>query len=525
MLMTHERALIIIILLSAAVVTLSLSVIAWRRRASAGPPAIYFSLCMAAVSIYSFGYGMEVSSSTLPDIMFWVRFQHWGIQAVTPTWFLFSICLAGKEKFITPKRIAALFVIPVFLLLAAQTLGTYNLWHLNPGLNTAGPFPTFTYERGFIAWLGTAYSSLCLAFSTILFTVMLFTAAPAFRKQAAILLTGSLIPWFGLLLYMFGLTPYNLDFAPLALSLSGLFFALGFLRFRLLDIVPLARDVVFEGMSDGVLVLDIRDRIIDFNPCLQTILPEIRKTSIGFPVFEALTAYPVLLKRIQENSSETAELRITRAGASYYYQCSLMPLFGWRKKPVGKIIAIHDHTQVKQLLERLEEIANLDGLTRLYNRRHFNVLAAKEVYRFQRYGGALSLIMLDLDHFKLINDTHGHMAGDAALKTVAQTCRETLRQSDIIGRFGGEEFVILLPGTDQTAAAQFAQKLRSALEQGQVQYEELCFVVTASFGVAGMTSPANASLEELFRCADRAVYEAKETGRNRVCVSKPPDGI
>lgn len=517
-LINNERLVIIIILISAGVLDLLLSAIAWKRRDSAGPPATYFSVCMAAVSIYSFGYAMEISSSTLPDIMLWVRVQHWGIQAVTPTWLLFSMYLTGKEKFITRKRIAALWIIPVILFLAAQTLGKHNLWHLNPGLNTAGPFPTFTYERGFISLLGIAYSSVCLALSTILFTITLFRAAPAFRKQTSILLIGSLIPWFGMLLYMFGLTPYNLDFAPLALSLSGLFFALGFLRFGLLDIVPLARDVIFEGMSDGVLVLDTRDRIMDFNPRLQSILPDVQKKSIGCPASETLTAYPVLLKLIKENSSENIEFQIENAEVSCYYRSSLALLSDWNQRPVGKIITVHDHTEVKQLLGKLEQLATLDGLTGVYNRRHFNELAIREIYRVQRYGGALSLIVLDLDHFKRINDTYSHMAGDAALRTVAQTCRTVLRQSDILGRFGGEEFVILLPETDQTAAVAFAQKLRMLLEQQRIQYEDSSFIVTASFGVAGVPSPSNASLEELFRRADQAVYEAKETGRNRVCV-------
>ncbi len=271
-------------------------------------------------------------------------------------------------------------------------------------------------------------------------------------------------------------------------------------------------------MSDGVLVLDTVDRIIDFNPRLQEILPEVKKTSVGYSGFEALAAYPVLTELIQENVAKSVELQIGEGGSSRYYQSRLTPLLDWKKEPVGKIITLHDHTQVKHLLEQLEVLATLDDLTRVFNRRHFKELAAKEVYRFQRYGGALSLIVLDLDHFKRVNDTHGHLAGDAALRTVAQTCRAVLRQSDILGRFGGEEFVILLPGTDQAAAVVLAQKLRVALEQQRIEHEDRTFVVTASFGVAGVTSPEDASLAELFRRADQAVYEAKENGRNRVCV-------
>ncbi len=476
---------------------------------------------MAATTVYNAGYAMEIASNTLPEIMFWVRFQHWGIQVIAPSWLLFSLCLAGQEKLITPKRIAALYILPIILFLTAQTLGTSNLMHLNPGLNTTGPFPTFIYERGLWAWVSTVYIAACLIVSTTLFLIMLFTALPAFRTQAVVLLTGSLIPWFGNIVYIFNLTPYNLDFAPLALSFSGLFLAAGVLRFHLLDIVPLARDVIFEGMRDGVLVLDLSNRIIDFNPRLPEMLPGIGKTSVGKPTREILAPYPILLDLIKEDVARQVDLQVNRAGALYSYQSTLSFLFDSRQRAVGKIVTLHDDTQVKQLLGQLEDLAKLDDLTGVNNRRYFNELANRELYRLQRYGSALSFILLDLDHFKRINDTYGHPAGDAALQIVARTCREMLRLSDIVGRYGGEEFIILLPETEPAAATRVAQKLRLALEQQRIQYEEHSFGVTASFGVAGVVSSGNISLEELFRCADRAVYEAKETGRNRVCTYDP----
>jgi len=348
---------------------------------------------------------------------------------------------------------------------------------------------------------------------------MLFRAAPAFRKQAEIFLAGSLVPWIGTLLYAFGLTPYNLDMSPLGLSMSGVIASLGFLKFRLLDIVPLARDVIFEGMSDGVLILDTHDRIVDFNPGLQAMLPNFRKAYVGTSVFEVLASYPVLLKLIKENSSEAVELQTNLAGETNYYLGNLVALHDRRKKKVGKTLTLHDYTQVKQLLEQLEELSIRDSLTGVYNRRYFHKVTDDEFYRLQRYGGTLSLIVLDIDHFKRINDTYGHLAGDAALRLLAEICSKILRKSDTMVRFGGDEFIILLPQTNSTAAVNLAQRLRKAVEQQCIEYENQSLFMTASFGVASADSPDIVSLDELIRCADNAVYEAKETGHNRVCVS------
>jgi len=483
-----------------------------------GLSAIYFSISMVGGIIYSFGYAMEISSNMLPEIMFWVRFQHLGIWVVTPAWLLFSLCMTGKEKFITPRRIAVLSIISAFFFMSALTLGRGNLFHLNPRINTTDTFSTFIYDRGLIAWLGLVYISICLAGSTILFSFKMFRAAPAFRKQAAIFLMGSLIPWIGMIVYVLGLTPYNLDASPISMILSGLILSFGFLRLRLFDIVPLARDVIFESMNDGVLVIDTHNQIIDFNPHLLEMLPGIPSTPVGFSALDALAAYPALLEMIKDSTFQSVEFSVDIADSVYHYRSTPSLLRDWRKKEAGKIIVIHDYTQMKQLLEQLEELATRDSLTEIYNRRHFNKLAAEELYRLQRYGGLMSLIMMDIDYFKRINDTYGHAAGDAALRAVVKVCEEALRQSDIMARYGGEEFIFLLPQTDSTAALNTAHRLLTAIQNLHIEYEGHSFVVEASFGVASVVSPSNIHLDEILYCVDKALYKAKKSGRNQVCV-------
>lgn len=173
------------------------------------------------------------------------------------------------------------------------------------------------------------------------------------------------------------------------------------------------------------------------------------------------------------------------------------------------------HGGFMHLVERVEHLstqASTDPLTRALNRRGFEPLAHAELLRAQRHARPLAILLLDIDHFKRINDEHGHAAGDTALREVALLVRRTMRAEDLFARWGGEEFVVLAPETDEAAAAQLADKLRRALEQHDFGRPRR---LTASFGVAQASTGDD--LGRLFDRADAALYRAKAGGRNRVC--------
>ena len=163
----------------------------------------------------------------------------------------------------------------------------------------------------------------------------------------------------------------------------------------------------------------------------------------------------------------------------------------------------------------MELLATTDALTSLYNRRHFKSLAHAEWARFQRYGRPLSLLMLDIDKFKSINDAFGHDVGDLALKAVANVCKSNKRQTDILGRIGGEEFAMLLPETDETAAENAAERLRKSIQDCTRVLPDKDIQVTVSIGIASATL-GMAAFAAMLKRADEALYEAKRSGRNRV---------
>jgi len=190
----------------------------------------------------------------------------------------------------------------------------------------------------------------------------------------------------------------------------------------------------------------------------------------------------------------------------------------WRWLP----LAVKERNKADQRATDLETLAAVDFLTGVYNRRQFETLARAELARCQRYLRPLSVVMLDIDHFKAVNDRFGHAAGDRVLKSVADLCRAAKRDSDIIARLGGEEFAIMLPETTEAATVQFAERLRRLIVDCAVTANGQEIPVTISVGIAG-ASVRTSGIESLMRDADQALYEAKRAGRNRIVVARHSD--
>lgn len=174
------------------------------------------------------------------------------------------------------------------------------------------------------------------------------------------------------------------------------------------------------------------------------------------------------------------------------------------------------NTDLQEKQRELERLTRLDGLTGLFNRNTFVELTKKELDRAQRQGTATAILLLDLDHFKRVNDTWGHPAGDAVLKHAAMIASTTVRSTDLVGRLGGEEFIVLLPGTSIEAARNLAEKIRMRLEGQAATWNDTRMAITVSIGIAGTTASEKQSFEVLYHDADKALYVAKQRGRNRV---------
>lgn len=225
---------------------------------------------------------------------------------------------------------------------------------------------------------------------------------------------------------------------------------------------------------------------------------------------------------LQSGGPKTMEYRRSTKGGDLMWLSSVGKITEWDDsgKPL-RMIGIHTDITKRKLLEiELEQRAHIDFLTGTNNRGYFMEQAERELSRAIRYENPLSLLMLDIDFFKQVNDSYGHKVGDMALKKFAEICRQTLREIDVIGRIGGEEFAILLPETDLNEATEVAERVRQAIANAKVPLESgLPLQFTVSIGVTALASHGE-NIDVLLNRADKALYEAKNSGRNKVCIGQ-----
>ncbi|MDR3428627.1 MULTISPECIES: GGDEF domain-containing protein [Silvimonas] len=203
--------------------------------------------------------------------------------------------------------------------------------------------------------------------------------------------------------------------------------------------------------------------------------------------------------------------------------CTFMPVREATGEVSAVAVTVSDVTDaavyqsmLKQAMAKLEESSSRDGLTGVYNRRFTEARLVDEIARVERYQAeTFSVILLDLDHFKQINDTHGHLGGDEVLREVVERIRRVLRDTDVFGRYGGEEFLLMLPQTGRDGAIAAAERIRRAIAESPISYDEVPIAVTGSLGVA-VYEPGTPKVDRVKAQADLALYSSKRAGRNRV---------
>lgn len=284
---------------------------------------------------------------------------------------------------------------------------------------------------------------------------------------------------------------------------------------------------LFESAADAVFVHDLDGRLLAVNDLAcrtlgytRTELVVLGVQGIEAPEQAANASANVLrVRRDGEATFETEHVRKDGTRLPVWIKSRLVTYDG---RP-AVLSVVRDITERRALEAELRRLATVDSLTGLANRRHFMELVESEAARARRYRRPLSLLVIDADHFKRINDTHGHPAGDEVLKAFAEVGRATLRRTDTLGRLGGEEFAVLLPETDLDGAQLLAERLRTRLARHTVRYDNRSIVFTISVGGATW-SPDDGAVEPLFKRADDALYEAKRTGRNRVVMRSCGEG-
>ena len=289
------------------------------------------------------------------------------------------------------------------------------------------------------------------------------------------------------------------------------------------EVASLEMDQVFNATSDGICVIDKAYRITRFNRVLRDMMAPLGLT-VASGCCQTVFAHALcgtercLVDRIFRENCDRVEEEIDipgEGGDRHTFIVTARPLMDVTAETVGAVVSYRDITERKHIEEELRRLAVTDPLTGAFNRRRFRQRAQEEIDRSRRYQTALTLLMIDIDHFKAVNDTFGHDAGDAVLQGMVAECQKRLRGSDIFCRLGGEEFAAILTHTAPDQGRTAAERLRKALKALVVDTAKGTVRFTVSIGVASMTDQP-ASLEEIMKKADDALYAAKQQGRDRV---------
>lgn len=560
--------------------------------------------------------------------------------AVTPVlWVHFSLAYVTRQR-PHSRRYAHLFWIgPLVTLSLVWTNGQHHFFWRQLDFYIIDGFLNWKTVFGPGFWLHSlyCYSMIILGAGIILrYSVTTFSI---YRKQTIALLAGCLTPLAASVPAVFGLSTYS--FTPFGLVFTGLVFTWAVLRSELLNLRPIAREILLEQMQDGMIIVDEKGTVVDLNPQALRMLQRGEAQVLGAPVNQVIGSLTGGEFNLGEQTGQNTEVRLCGQGRECVCSVTISPIQIHARQNIGSLIHLHDITGLKQVEEALrasegrahailsalpdhvqiidregtiiavekscagpgasektpttifdryprpvadkilltvqdtlqsgecrslsyqvgsepeqehwyqarsaplksgpgpaesvvwidrevseqmrlyqevEHLANTDSLTGLANRRHFFHLAQTELEQKASQNSSYAFILIDIDHFKEVNDHYGHLVGDEVLNLVARRLSSQVRAQDIVARYGGEEFAVYLPDTSGRAALQIARRLCRSVASEQFSLGKHRIPISISIGLVSGKIDGKLKIDQMIDQADGALYAAKQAGRNTVKV-------
>lgn len=508
-----------ILLLVSGVFSVGLAAAAWHRRPSPGAESL--AVMMVAGAFWSLAYALELSGSVPGVRMFWGDVKYLGIAVVPYAWLVFALRYTGWDWWFTSRTFALLALLPTVTAGLSLTNESHHLIRYYQEVPEPGLPPEVGTGAWF--WVHTGYSYLLLAAGTLLLFSALFRRGGPYRGQGVVVALGALVPWAANAAFVLeSRLVRDLDPTPFAFAVTGAVLLWGCFHFRLLDLTPIAREAVIEEMADGLIVADERGRVLDTNRAARRALGLSEPVASGSRLSGLLPAL-FTCRTGEEPAPGLREMYLGEGRDRGFYEVKVSPLDTGGGVPVeGVVVVLRDITgrketeaALRESRDHLSKQALHDPLTGLPNRYLLEERLQQDV-RQSPYGGtSMAILFIDLDGFKEVNDSLGHLAGDTVLRAVAERLETGVRPQDTAARFGGDEFCVLLAGVSgATEAARIAGRLgRSLQEPFSVGTSAGTVRVTASIGVAVSSPEINHhSIDELLREADEAMYRAKRKG-------------
>lgn len=338
----------------AALISGALGFYTWQNRRAIG--ATPFCVMMLLLFQWEISYILHLAGIDFPTKLFWDKVMFVGVVATPVAWLTFALEYIGRKAWLNPRRLGMLSILPLTTLILIATHESHQLFWTEMSLSSEGGFSLMNNSNGSWFWIHAAYSYVLIVIGLVLIIRALLRWPAQYRGQMLWTLLATLTPFIANILTVFRVIPILIDLTPFAFTVTGIGMAFALFRHRLLDIAPIARDIVIDGMKDGMIVLDAERRMVDVNRAAQEMIALVgEEQPIGKPLADILSSWPGLIERYRHLLEAEDEISLEVGGTQRWYALTLSTLLDENKLLIGRVLIIRDVTDRKQAERQLQE--------------------------------------------------------------------------------------------------------------------------------------------------------------------------
>lgn len=482
----------------------------------------YWNAVLMGFVVWTLGEFLANIGTTLQWQLGFQRLVYLGVIGGVVSWLFFAINFSGNQRWLTRLSVTVMLIVPTATLLLVGTVEWHNLFYTDVQLIFRDGHYVLDFDYGIGFWVQIIFSSYLYTFAGSVLLIATSLRQPSlYRSQSMLIVIAASIPLVVNISYVLGVDiSGGFDPTSLFFVFSAILITIATRQYFFLRVAPIARDLVFRNINSGVIVVNQAQKVTDINPAFADITELNSDELIGMPLQQVLEA--TFDTRGMHLSEQGYSGRVLTRSHARQFEIDSMPIKGYRDELLGQLYLLTDVTQIQRALEEIRRLAHTDLLTQLPNRRALiewvdNLAAIDTMFQ------PVLIAMADLDHFKALNDAYGHHCGDYILREVARLIEAELGSNDIVARWGGEEFCLVLTGRDWSRGERLVESLRQAIEDHLFKYDEQELHVTITFGMVQRL--AGEELEFAIHRADLMMYDGKSRGRNLVSSRSKRDAV
>ncbi len=464
--------------------------------------------------VYSFGYALELAGKNLSSKMAAIHIEYIAIPFIAVTWVYVSKKFNDANYSAKLRNYIWLLIVPVIVLISVQIsyYTGFDLYYESEYLETITLFGsqllTVTLVKGPIYYLHTIQGTLLTAYVVYIYVKTFIKSKGIQKKQAFILACCAIVGTVASAIPLFSPLTAGIDTALYMIVAIGFVILYTMFKYEMFDLKPSAYLAAFEITSNPIIVLDDKYEVVSWNKAASMFSGN--KIPICYHIkMRDLFFNKELIRAVKDNATFSFKI------GSKHYVLEPIPLENKAKHINGYLLKFNEVTGYMQKIEKLDYQASHDELTKILNRRAFHERATHFLEEELANGVPFSMIMIDLDDFKKINDTYGHTVGDHVLSDIGALIGSALPENGLFCRYGGEEFMILLPSCDAQNSNLISESIRILVMKNTFIYEDIHIKIQISLGVYNYQSGDTGEVYDYVKLADEALYVSKRTGKNK----------